>query len=130
MEKLYGYGINRRLKPGEEATVMENIRKILEKCEKNPEFFQYSVNTAVKKIFKKCDLENLMHFPLCYKQVETHWKIMATRFRCSGDLFLKNRKFERILSSSQAKNHFVNLNQENSILAAYLLKYSQKLSSY
>lgn len=124
---MYGVGIKRHLKPGEEASIMENIKEILEKCETHPEFFQYSVNTVVKKVLKKSDLENLISFPLCFKQVEYHWKIMATRFRYSGKPILRNKKFEKVFSSSQCKNHFINLNQDNNILVEYLFKYSNKL---
>ena len=126
MEKLYGNGINRRLKPGEEATILENIRKILEKCKENPEFFQYSAHSAVRKILKKCDLEELINYPLCFRQTEGHWKIMATRFRYSGRDELHSKKLEKMLANSQCKNHFLNLIQENHPLVNYLLKYSIK----
>jgi hypothetical protein len=124
MDKLYGNGPNRRLKPGEEASILENIRLILEKCEVNPDFFQYSVHNAVRKILKKANMEDLISFPICVKQTEMHWKLMATRFRCSGKPFLQMKKFEKILSSSQSKSHFLNLSQTNNILVKYLLKHS------
>lgn len=127
MDKIYGAGMSRHLKPGEEASVIENIRKILEKCEISPEFFHFSISTTVKKILKKADLKSLENFPLCMKQTELHWKLMATRFRYSGNQLLKNKKFEKIFESTQCKHHFLNLNQDNNLLVLYLLKYSKKI---
>ena len=100
----------------------------MEKCEEEPVFFQFSLHSAVRKILKKCDLEELINYPLCLKQTEIHWKIMATRFRCSGKAVIKAKRFEKIFSNSQCKNHFINLSQkENNILVSYLLKYSKEI---
>ncbi len=130
MEKLYGNGMNRRLKPGEEATILENIRKILDKCKDDSGFFQYSTHSAVRKILKKSDLDKLINYPLCFRQTEGHWKIMATRFRYSGREELHSKKLEKFLANSQCKTHFLNLNQENHPLVNYLLKYSIKKEDF
>ena len=121
---MYGNGQNRRLRPGEEAAILENIRIILEKCETNPDFFNFSVHSAIRKIFKKANLQELITFPTCLKQTEIHWKIMATRFRCSGKPFLQTKKFDKMLGSSQCKMHFLNLETTNNVLVKYLLKHS------
>lgn len=126
MEKLYGNGANRRLKPGEEAAILENIRIFLEKCETSPDFLQCSVHNAVRKIIKKANLEELLAFPVCVKQTELHWRIMATRFRCSGKPYLESKKFEKFLASSQCKAHFLNLRQTDNILVKYLMKHSSR----
>lgn len=49
IDAIYGKkSDNRRLKPGEEASVMEEIRKYLERCEKEPKGLQLSINSKKK----------------------------------------------------------------------------------
>jgi hypothetical protein len=44
LDKLYGTGKSRRLRPGEEAALMETINSFLSECLKNPQLITYSTN--------------------------------------------------------------------------------------
>ena len=55
------------------------------------------------------------------KQVEAHFKIMATRWRYSGQLNLKDKLVESGIASG--KNNFLDLNKENP-LTEFLLAHS------
>jgi len=59
MDIVYGTGLNRRLKPAEEASCIGTIYKILQDIEIKSEDLLVSVNGMVSRILKKCDLENL-----------------------------------------------------------------------
>lgn len=52
MKTIYGEKAHdRRLKPGEEASVMEEILKYLERCENEPKNLQISMNSKNKEMF-------------------------------------------------------------------------------
>lgn len=44
LDKLFGTGKSRRLRPGEEAALMETINSFLNECLKNPSLITYSIN--------------------------------------------------------------------------------------
>lgn len=52
------------------------------------------------------------------KQVETHFRLMATKWKYSGQLNLKDKIMESALL--MGKNNFLDLNKEN-ILTKFLL---------
>lgn len=58
MDALYGKldDKSRRLRPGEEATIMAIIEKIINECIENPEFLTYNHNSMRerKKAFESC----------------------------------------------------------------------------
>jgi hypothetical protein len=58
---------------------------------------------------------------MCMKQVETHFKLMATKWKYSGELNMNDRIVEAAII--MGKNNFLDLNRQN-ILTGYLLKNS------
>lgn len=50
MEILYGKGYTRRMKPGEEATVIEGIRAFLNRCKEKPTLIQNSTSSQNSKL--------------------------------------------------------------------------------
>jgi hypothetical protein len=60
---------------------------------------------------------------MCYRQIEGHFKIMATRWKYDNLDNKSNKMFETALASG--KSHFVDLSK-HSVLAEYLLKNSNK----
>jgi uncharacterized protein YcgL (UPF0745 family) len=58
------------------------------------------------------------------KQLECHFKIMATRWRYSGKLNLSNKNIEKAINTAQSRGHFLDLNKRDHPLIKYLLKYS------
>jgi len=75
------------MRPGEEASIIENIEKILEECKNDLTILAFNgVKVLIKRILRRSDLEELLEFPLCIEQIECHWKLMATRLRYSNQL--------------------------------------------
>jgi len=64
------------------------------------------------------ELEN---FGMCMRQIETHFKLMATKWKYSGLLDHGDRIVESALI--MGKNNFLDLNKKN-ILTTFLLKNS------
>lgn len=60
---------------------------------------------------------------MCYRQIEGHFKIMATRWKYDNLDNKSNRMFETAIISG--KNNFVDLSK-HSVLAEYLMKNSNK----
>jgi hypothetical protein len=58
---------------------------------------------------------------MCIKQVEIHFKMMATKWRYSGTIDHSDRIMEAALV--MGKNNFLDLNRQNT-LTAFLLKHS------
>lgn len=58
------------------------------------------------------------------KQLECHFKIMATRWRHSGRLNLNNKNIEKAIHTAHSRGHFLDLNKREHPLVKYLLKYS------
>ena len=58
------------------------------------------------------------------KQLECHFKIMATRWRYSGRLNLTNKNTEKAINTAQSRGHFLDLNKREHPLVKYLLRYS------
>ena len=70
------------------------------------------------------ELEDLQKNPFCMKQLECHFRIMATRWRYSGRLNLTNKSIEKAVNTAQSRGHFLDLNKREHPLVKYLLKYS------
>ena len=51
----------------------------------------------MNEILLNSRLTELEHYPVCLKQVELLWKVMATRWRYSGSLNLKDKQVETAL---------------------------------
>lgn len=60
---------------------------------------------------------------MCYRQIEAHFKIMATRWKYRNINKMTNKMFEAAILNG--KNNFVDLGKSG-ILADYLFKYSNK----
>lgn len=75
----------------------------------------------MEDILKDCKLSDLENYPLCLKQAEIHFKLMATKWRYSGDLNEKDRIVESALV--MGRNNFLDLSKSN-ILTEYLLSKS------
>ena len=76
----------------------------------------------VNRILKQSNLEELSEYPLCLKQIEMHWKIMATTMRCSQQpQYIEDRGFDRVFHQANQRGHFVNLNIRSDPLANYLM---------
>jgi hypothetical protein len=92
--------------------------KYLEKCTKEVTKIARKDYDIINDILKAAKLEELEQLPTCMKQVELFWKILATQWRYSGKLDLKNRILESALING--KSNFVDLRKENSV-TTYLL---------
>lgn len=98
--------------------------KYLEKCTKEVTKIARKDYDIINDILKTAKLEELEQLPTCMKQVELFWKILATQWRYSGKLDLKNRILESALING--KSNFVDLRKENSV-TAYLLSHSNQM---
>lgn len=75
----------------------------------------------VNTIIADAKLQELEGYPNCIKQIETHFKIMATRWKYSGRLNRKDRNLEASLIGG--KGNFIDLTKKG-ILSTYLLTQS------
>ncbi|KAL4488475.1 hypothetical protein ABPG72_013043 [Tetrahymena utriculariae] len=133
LNEMYGTGKNRILRPGEEATIIETISRFLSDCQNIDIFHRIAtsnVNSILQYLLKICDLFNLVEFPLAMKQIECHWKIMATRFRCSDKMPSDHKLFEKYVYMAHLRGHFFQLQKQDNPLVTYLLKYSCMKADY
>ncbi|KAL4443139.1 hypothetical protein ABPG74_002206 [Tetrahymena malaccensis] len=151
LNEMYGTGKNRILRPGEEATIIETISRFLSECQNIDIFHRISTSNVnckysfmikqflnlskfqiaiLQYLLKRCDLFNLTEFPLAMKQIECHWKIMATRFRCSDKMPSDHKLFEKYLYMAHLRGHFFQLQKKDNPLVSYLLKYSCMKADY
>ena len=123
-KRIYGAGKNRSLSVGEEAILIEGIHKYLKICSNNPVKIGRKDYDILEDVLADCKMPELENYPMCMRQVEAHFKIMATRWRYSGQLNLKDRLVESGLA--MGKNNFLDLGKDNP-LTAYLLANSNLL---
>lgn len=77
----------------------------------------------ISDILADCKLSELENYPMCYRQIEAHFKIMATRWRFDNIDNKTNRMFEPAIING--KNNFVDLGKAG-VLSDYLLKHSNR----
>ncbi len=80
----------------------------------------YDIISDVLGDSKLLQLEN---YPMCYRQIEGHFKIMATRWKYGNIDNKTNKMFETAIING--KNNFVDLGKVG-VLSEYLLKNSNK----
>ncbi|KAM3144409.1 hypothetical protein pb186bvf_003573 [Paramecium bursaria] len=123
---LYGQGKERRLRPGEEASIMETIRRYLDNSIQNPQIWNHKtlyIPVTLQQIIKLSGLESISEYPFCMKQIELHWKMMATRFYYSENIHPK--RIQKFLEVAQIKGHFLDISKSDRIVD-YLLKHAKK----
>lgn len=89
--EIYGVGKNRSLTIGEESIIIEGIERYLKLCTRDPLKIGRKDFDIIATILRECKMEELEGLPMCMKQVETHLKLMATKWRYSGNLNLFDR---------------------------------------
>ena len=68
LDLLYGKGKKRIMRPGEEASIIETIDKVLEDCKNDFTILALNgVQSLIKRVLRRSDLEELLEFPLCMK---------------------------------------------------------------
>jgi len=68
LDLLYGKGKKRIMRPGEEASIIETIDKVLEDCKNDFTILALNgVHGLIKRVLRRSDLEELLEFPLCMK---------------------------------------------------------------
>lgn len=120
-KEIYGVGKQRSLKIGEEAIILDGINRYLNICSKDVLKISRKDFDIIENILSDCKLQEMENFPYCMKQVETHFKLMATKWKYSGKLDHSDRIVESALI--MGKNNFLDLNKTN-ILTGYLLRNS------
>lgn len=89
--EIYGVGKNRSLTIGEESIIIGGIERYLKLCTRDPLKIGRKDFDIIATILRECKMEELEGLPMCMKQVETHLKLMATKWRYSGNLNLSDR---------------------------------------
>lgn len=120
-KEIYGTGKGRSLTIGEEAMVLQGIEKYLRVCSKDALKIGRKDYDILEDVLQECKMQELEELPMCMKQVEAHFRLMATRWRYSGQLDLNDRIVEAALV--MGKNNFLDLNRQNG-LTAFLLRHS------
>ena len=77
----------------------------------------------ISDILADCKLSELENYLMCYRQIEGHFKIMATRWKYQNIDNKTNRMFEPAIING--KNNFVDMSKAG-VLSDYLLKHSNK----
>ena len=78
----------------------------------------------ISDILTDCKLTELENFPVCYKQIEGHFRIFATRWKYEN---IHRKKTDKQIESafSNAKANFVDLAKPG-VLANFLMKNSNR----
>ncbi|CAD8116439.1 unnamed protein product [Paramecium sonneborni] len=120
--QVYKSGKFRWLYPGEEAAIIQGIETFLNDCQKKVSQLMMSIQKILKTIISQKRLEYLFNYPICMKQIEAHWKIMATLFKLKQQHHsYKNQVTNRLWKEIQAsKTLFIDLNLDNSKLAIFI----------
>ncbi|CAK61435.1 unnamed protein product (macronuclear) [Paramecium tetraurelia] len=120
--QIYKSGKFRWLYPGEEAAILEGIESFLNECSKKISLLMMSIQKILKLIITQKRLEYLFNYPICMKQIEAHWKIMATLFKLKQQNHIyKNQVTNKLWKDIQAsKTLFLDLNLENNKLALFV----------
>ncbi|CAD8085740.1 unnamed protein product [Paramecium primaurelia] len=120
--QIYKSGKFRWLYPGEEAAIIEGIESFLNCCSKKISLLMMSIQKILKTIITQKRLEYLYNYPICMKQIEAHWKIMATIFKLKQyNRIYKNQVTNKLWKDIQAsKTLFLDLNLENNKLALFV----------
>jgi len=103
--------------------IIEGIEKYLNKCSQDPMKIARKDYDIISDILADCKLSELENYPMCYRQIEAHFKIMATRWRFDNIDNKTNRMFEPAIING--KNNFVDLGKAG-VLSDYLLKHSNR----
>ena len=77
----------------------------------------------ISDVLVDCKLQELQNYPMCYRQIEAHFKIMATRWKYRNIDNKTNKMVQPAILNG--KNNFVDFGKSG-VLADYLLKYSNK----
>jgi hypothetical protein len=101
--------------------VLQAIEKYLRICSKDPLKIGRKDFDILEDVLRECKMGELEELPMCMKQVEMHFKLMATKWRYSGALDHNDRILEAALV--MGKNNFLDLNRQNP-LTAFLLSHS------
>ncbi|CAD8109496.1 unnamed protein product [Paramecium sonneborni] len=120
--QVYKSGKLRWLFPGEEAAIIQGIEEFLNDCQKKISLLMMSIQKILKTIITQKRLEYLFNYPICMKQIEAHWKIMATIFKLKRQHHIyKNQMTHKLWKEIQAsKTLFLDLNLDNSKLALFV----------
>ncbi|CAK92763.1 unnamed protein product (macronuclear) [Paramecium tetraurelia] len=120
--QIYKAGKFRWLYPGEEAAIIESIESFLNDCQKKISLLMMSIQKILKTIIIQKRLEYLFNYPICMKQIEAHWKIMATIFKLKQQhRHYKNQVTNKLWKDIQAsKTLFLDLNLDNNKLTHFV----------
>ena len=77
----------------------------------------------ISDVLVDCKLQKLQNYPMCYRQIEAHFKIMATRWKYRNIDNKTNKMVQPAILNG--KNNFVDFGKSG-VLADYLIKYSNK----
>ena len=75
----------------------------------------------VSLLLQESGLLSLKHKDKVVKQVELHWRIMATRLKSR---LKRDRRWEKVLALASVKSHFLDLANKESPLVQYLLRHT------
>ena len=75
------------------------------------------------KLMQIAGLQSLTNVGKINKEVQLHWRLMLTRFITRTTM---DKRWQKVINMHSVKAHFINLNNKNSPLVAYLLKHSDK----
>ncbi len=98
---------------------MAAILRILDSVQAEPEQLQVGVGGLVTRVLKESGLSALLGKDKVVKQVELHWRLMATRMKSR---LRPGRRWEKVLAMAAVKSHFVDLSSKESPLTQYLLR--------
>ncbi|CAD8208022.1 unnamed protein product [Paramecium octaurelia] len=112
--QIYKSGKFRWLYPGEEAAIIEVFKKI--------SLLMMSMQKIQNLIINKKRLEYLFNYPICLKQIEAHWKILATIFKLKQqNRVYKNQATNKLWKDIQtSKTLFLDLNMDNNKLVLFV----------
>lgn len=69
LNEIYGTGAKRRLRPGEEASLIESIERFLAECTRTPGQISLRESTIFDTILNWAELEDLQKYAFCMKQL-------------------------------------------------------------